>query len=240
MKYQLGKKKFKTKKEVESYLSYILNNTKLGTPLKRYWKDIVIDLLTYHPSYKKKVGVGVKEITTGIAVDSYTGYSTTHFVVRRFDDSSVDFSFLKCIRFLSPIGENIKRLHKTEKLLDLKKAMRYEIKEQIYEFKKNYFDGCKTKKCQGTGKRMRWKGSEVDHIYPLTFDKLAYDFMDENGFKLSSIRLKELPGHNKCFKNRKKAALWKQYHSDHCLLRVVTSKFNQTQKKAEGVPWDLL
>lgn len=242
MPYILADKTFKTKETLTNYFKYILNNSELNESLTGQWKYEVIELIKQHSKAEEKIGTGIQSIVVEKHFDEYTQKPAKypHFHIYRVDGSDIDFSYYKCIRNMKSIKGNVSPLMKSDKLIDVKKALRFEIKEYIYKFKKDYFGNCRTKKCQATDKRIAIAKAEVDHKYPITFDQLIFNFMTENNYKFKDIKLTAIDGvHNK-LKDRKLAKEWYDYHAANCKLHVVAGWWNRTQEKSKGLNWEQL
>ena len=89
---QIGRLKFKYKKEVLAHFKKILNSYGFNESLSEEDFNDVLNLLKIHPNAKEKIGVGIKKIK----VDE-TRYKTKCFNVIRVDSSCEIFSYIKCI-----------------------------------------------------------------------------------------------------------------------------------------------
>jgi hypothetical protein len=75
----------------------------------------------------------------------------------------------------------------------------------------------------------------VDHEYPLTFDKLAFDFCQQELLNPLDVEVLGKEG-NLSFKDTWLSSLWFGYHKDHAKLRMVTKEENLSAPKAK-VDW---
>lgn len=242
MPYKLAGKTFKTKETLTNYFKYILNNSELNKSLEGQWEYEVIELIKQHSKADEKIGSGISHIVVEKHLDSYTGQPAKHphFHIYRTDGTNIDFSYYKCIRNMKSIKGNVSPLMKSDAEIDAKKAFRFEVKDYIYKFKKDYYGNCKTKKCQATGKRIAISKAEVDHKYPITFDQLVFNFMTENSHKFKDIKLTPVDGIHSKFKDRKLAKQWYDYHAANCDLHVVAGWWNRTQEQSKGLSWKTL
>ena len=127
MKYSIGDKEFKTKKESLTYARKLIND--LGECIinnehehYKYFND----LLNNHDEIIEKIGVGIKYIF--IKRNFIYGRYVLNTMIKRIDDSEIDFSWFKCSQFNTCTPE------KKEKI-NLIRAMRTGIKKQIIKFK---------------------------------------------------------------------------------------------------------
>lgn len=91
--YKIGDKRFSTQKELKEYIQSILRNYKPGENLKKDDFYFINKLLSYHPEVKEKTKSGVKSIIIDNAK-----HGTKCFYVVREDETTDDFSILKCIK----------------------------------------------------------------------------------------------------------------------------------------------
>lgn len=90
----VGGVSFTAKTKCQHYLQWVLNHNE--GKIEEHSKDfnILLDLLSFHPSSLKKIGCGISYFTTE---DSPYHRGQKFFVLHRKDGTKEDFSFVKCL-----------------------------------------------------------------------------------------------------------------------------------------------
>jgi len=97
-KIRLGNEEFDNAKQVSGYLSKALQMTEDGKEVTKEQAAIVVDLLrTYHPKAQEKIGAGVE----AVVVKAHPMHGSKCFFVVRKDGSEEDFSFRKCLEYVT-------------------------------------------------------------------------------------------------------------------------------------------
>lgn len=229
----LNNKTFKTKEKLSNYISYILNNAKINSLLEGEYKEDIIILINYHPEASNKIGAGIKEIRVERHTDKVTN-KYPHFHIYRVDGTNEDFSYKKCIR---NIGTPTRRNRIPGNLIDIKNAARYEVRDFVYEFKLKAFGIKRYLKCPILNINTSRKTCHVDHISPLTFDQLLFNFINKYNIDMNEIKVKNKDGIIRELEDRDLAEMWINYHNTNAQLRVLHKAANLAQKKAK-VAWD--
>ncbi|GMH33571.1 hypothetical protein BSKO_01405 [Bryopsis sp. KO-2023] len=93
----VGQKKFYHLDELYQYYGAILARTMAGTRVQKQEQEMILDLLSLgHKDAREKIGAGVDHIFAGVHPD----YDQKCFMIRRKDDTEIDFSYRKCIHNL--------------------------------------------------------------------------------------------------------------------------------------------
>lgn len=192
----------------------------IGQPLNDSDRAACLEVLPRHPQAAEKVGSGVAEIT----VEDGGHYGTRFFQIVRTNGTTANFPYLSCI---SPELEG----HDTE----VKWAMRCEVMPQTRQFFDDAFRRTAVF-CEITGQRLTPKGSHVDHMKPITFQRLARDFLASKNLTLAEIQTSKaphvLPVHNATsLADRDLAAAWQEYHRTHARLRITSKRANLQERK---------
>eukprot|EP00906_Rhabdomonas_costata_P015378 RCo022123 len=91
----IGSRTFGNVGEMKKYFRSILHRYDRGMVLEKKDQDDVLELLQkYHPDAQGKMGDGVKAVEAG---SNAQFPDTLCFVVRRNDDTTMDFSYIKCV-----------------------------------------------------------------------------------------------------------------------------------------------
>jgi hypothetical protein len=208
---------YKTKKELIEAVRSVLYRYQPGEFLDDGDFDLLFDLLHRHPSAKEKIGCGV--ISIGVHL---TEWSNQGFFLLRQDGSRTDFSFLHCISPKSPLA-------------DFKSAARVEVFTQIRDFKKSAFGGQMLFRCELTGEEVEYGNAHVDHVTPITFDRLIFDFMDQFGVDPNTVQIGGFGDGEmeKSIADKTIAEAWKKFHKENAILRVISAKANLSIAKRQ-------
>ena len=220
----IGEKVFKTKAESRDFVKAILNKYPLQNSLDTVDFEFICELLKRHPEYDKKFGVGINEII--IRLDGNCG-KTRCFHIKRIDGTETDFSYLHCI------DNDTSR----EPLKMFKQSARSAVKDQIVSHLSNYIrrtiDNDNNVICEKSQIKIRREEATVDHIPPITFDKILNDFLKIKNIDPSQIEYIGFGDneYNKEFKDEKIRTEFANYHRQAAKLRVISRQENLTQKK---------
>ncbi len=220
----IGKEVFKTKAESKDFVKGILNKYELQDSLAPTDFQFICELLKRHPEYDDKIGVGIKEIV--IRLDGYWG-KTRCFHIKRIDGTETDFSYLHCID-----NDTNK-----EPIKMFTQSARSAVKEQIVLYLSNYLrrtiDNDNNVICEKTKLKISRDQATVDHIPPITFDKILNDFLKLKNINPSLIEYTGFGDneYNKEFKDEHIKTEFANYHRQVAKLRVISRHENSTQKK---------
>jgi hypothetical protein len=175
-------------------------------PLNNADYQFMMDYFKQHDDYIEKVGVGVKEIV----LREFRGSQGFWFI--RTDDTEVTISAIK--------------LHPTH-ARRVKDASRYEIQEQITEFKRTTPIGI----CELCNVKITEAFTHADHV--LEFIVIWNNFIKLEQIDESQIKVQDTSnGINKEFCDRELAKRWYDYHKANATLRHVHQRCNLTRPKA--------
>ena len=223
-KFKLLDNTFKTKAEFKKFVKTILNKYDIDGVIDDTDFQYISELLKRHPEYEKKIGSGIKHIV--IRTDGKWG-KTRCFHILRTDGSQTDFSYINCI------DNDISR----EPMKMYKASARSAVKKQISSFLSNYITQTKDYAdnviSQKSNTKINTKDATVDHIPPMTFDKIANDFLQIKQLDPSQIEYMGF-GDNQYHKEFREEAIkveFEEYHRKVAKLRVISRHENLTQKK---------
>jgi hypothetical protein len=208
MKYKIGEKTFKTKKEAENFTRNYIKNLGYGDfDVYNNYEAFMffIDLINNHHNFKDKIGCGIKSIRIQRNILNKNAFET---IILRKDNSEIDFSWLKC----STSSSN--------SIIDnLKAAMRQSILPEIQNFKNKSIMKCVF--CNSVEGEFH-----ADHHEP-SFIQLFNDFI-----KLYSNYPKifddDPKTHIAIFRkeDEKFSDIWKKYHNKNMNLQILCSTCN--------------
>jgi hypothetical protein len=197
----------------------ILNFYPVGNPLSSDDRVFIMALLELRSDETRweKVGCGIRNIAPMYAT---AACNSRTFRLNRVDGSWTDFSYKKSLE-----SESDARY--------VKRAARYEIREQTEAFKHANFN----QECSLTHEKIGFDQCHVDHIPPQTFDVLFAEFLASESKNIKDIQAVGV-GDRKIgtvFVDRSLAERWKRYHAKHSRLRVISAKANLTMvSKVKG------
>eukprot|EP00996_Jenningsia_fusiforme_P002104 NODE_2947_length_1082_cov_39.154889_g2703_i0.p1 GENE.NODE_2947_length_1082_cov_39.154889_g2703_i0~~NODE_2947_length_1082_cov_39.154889_g2703_i0.p1 ORF type:complete len:318 (+),score=56.70 NODE_2947_length_1082_cov_39.154889_g2703_i0:68-1021(+) len=90
----LGGRQFPNIHEAKKTFGAMLHRYEAGKEISEFDRPLLEDLLKYHQKADEKTGSGIKYFTVGTN-PNYPGSSC--FIIKRTDDTEVDFSYLKCL-----------------------------------------------------------------------------------------------------------------------------------------------
>jgi len=162
-------------------------------------------LLDLHPNYAKIIDCGIDSIF----VQHIPG--ARRFVVRRSDSSWRDFSWRKAIYPKPALG-------------NLSAVLRGLIRDQITEYRDRFFEGC----CAVCAEPIRLANCHVDHIPPMTFQRLVADWLFTVRLTADDISIRASAGYE-VWSRLEDGALeqsWQEYHAINARLRCVCKNCN--------------
>lgn len=185
-------------------------------------REKVLELLGLHPNADKKLGPGVRRL-----YQAYDPAGNRCFRIVRNDGVDTDISFKKCITHPSPKAYYME-------------AARRAVADQIADFK-NFVLAKGAFTCPVSGETVDRSNCHVDHEEPLTFEKLALDFLRMKGVPIESVRL-TARGYGRGFTDSAWEQEWAEYHRRHARLQAVSRRANLSYLRRcdMAVDWDRL
>lgn len=217
IKFELGRHRFKTKAEASNFVKSLLAKYSIGDVIYGEDRDTLLDLLSHHPKAQTKIGDGVTSIFVQRAE-----MGGKCFWLRRLDDTTTEFSYLKCITHPPPDRHYME-------------ACRNAIKDQIALARETAFGTSLEVPCPLTGTLVTRTSCHVDHSPPNEFKTLALEFARTEGLDPVSV---ELDGcgdgeSERRFHDRDVEGRWQEFHRTHASLRVVSVWGNLSIAKRE-------
>lgn len=215
---------FQTKAEFKDFVKVILNKYEINKAIGTADLQFISELLKRHPEYDKKVGNGIKAIV--IKMDGNWG-KTRCFHIQRIDGTETDFSYINCI------DNDTSR----EPMRMFRHSARSAVSDQIISHLSNYISRNKDSNdnviCQKSQTKINKEQATVDHIPPITFDRIVTDFLSLKNIEPSQIDYIGFGDneYNKEFKEESMRIEFSNYHRQVAKLRVISKHENLTQKK---------
>jgi len=224
MQVELGGKVYTTKASVERYAKALKQQAAAVYSQGTEGYAFLLDLIkTGHLGATQKIGVGVAHF---FVEEDYKGI--TRFTITRIDGTTIDFSYLKCIRYLNCKPDEAR---KADAWHNLQGAARYAISSQIERFR------CQVqlKNCVLCG---ALDAEHVDHFEPQFIDLLKAfntgrsDIPQVFNDAPSSERGMRKP--KQCFRQQDETycKAFEAYHAQYAKLRLLCAKCNLGRKRA--------
>ena len=231
MSYQVGSKQFKTKTTAQDYFKYILQTNRLGSKIVGQYYEDVIGLIECHADKESKIGCGIAYITTEKHIDIINGFPAKHphFHIYRVDGTSIDFSYIKCIKNLSKGG------YKSFVKEDVTKAFRFVVKPQINSFRDEIFGKKKYLVCEVLGVNFSKVTAHIDHKPPKSFANILENFLAFHVLSIEDIKVEPVDEMYKTISDEIIRDNWFEYHKQHAELRAIHKTANMAQKKSPKI-----
>ena len=229
MPYQIGGAEFRTKSAITYKCRLILSEIPDGTTATEEQCEFLLALFRNHDEWKEKSEGGIKGISTQM-----TEHGTRCFVLVRKNDSRIDISFTHSIKLIP--SKRASTLV-SQRLLDYKAAARTAIKSQIQAFRNVALVNGVV--CPYTGKLLDRSNCAIDHMPPITFDKLLFNFSVTEKITPETVEVSSENGVVAEFIDNQIKERWQRYHQTHAQLRAI-SRIGNLQLPKEPVPWNEL
>jgi hypothetical protein len=223
--YVLGNQTYLTKKSIYEKASLILFKHKVGDLLEGEELSFIIDLFLTYPKVKGKIR---NNILVGVQVDKVGRYKCYKVLTAR--GTLLKFSIYKCTcedKYESAVlhlnGESALLLQVHTFIKSFKLAGRKAIELQIRDFK------IRNKRFH---RNIRYL--QVDHVYPLTYAQIVYDYLWQYTGDWKAIKFVK----NK-FYYFKDSRAFRDYHESVAKLQILSKKENLRQPNA-NLDWESL
>lgn len=207
----LGSRDFPSRKSLQEYLSTARSETEINRAVPPEVEGVLRDLLEFHPDRDRKVGAGVQGFTV-----RFMPPNTSSFWIERVDGSRIDFSFHKCMKYISGVGAREREVIGN---------LRHSIRDVINAFRMSLPEFTS---CALTGKSLRRDSAAIDHAYPDTFRRIVHRFIASERLTWDSfpIGYSGDPHIGRIITDQGVAARWHQFHRDNAHLRAVDPEVN--------------
>ena len=217
MKFEItvGGITYSTIKDIREKAQSIMNGAPMNCGLIGDDFAFMHALLKYHPEAEQKFGVGLDKL---IVMRPIRYPNTRCLYIERVDGTGTDVSWGACLK---PNNNKIDRV----------RAFREAIDYQIQAFR---YDQLKTLRyCPYTNEQLTRYNNHVDHEYPLTFNILVKNFLNDIGITIGEVEI--TPAEDNQFApvliDPVFTDAWRYYHLTHAKLRLISKTANLSHAK---------
>ncbi|MFE2283346.1 DUF3223 domain-containing protein [Streptomyces sp. NPDC059443] len=211
LEYLISGERFRTQKALRERVRGIMNSYRYDEVVGEADEEFLRDLITRHPDYEAKAGVGV-----GGFVVVRTEWNNRGLMLVRIDGSEIDISWEECLK-ATPHAQQVRG------------CLRRAVKEQVIAVVTEAFVQGPVL-CAVTGDSIASpREADVDHYQPV-FEELAESFIQEHGgLEAFAIAPDNVAGFSVAeLGNAALVTDWQEYHRKHANLRVVTKHANRS------------
>ena len=213
--YQIAGQTYPSKQALTTRCQEIVRAVPDGESVPDDEQAFLLELLRHHTEWESKAAGGVARLTT-----QTTAHGTRCLVLVSNDGWQEDISYKHAIKHLTP--DTGTRL--PQGLIDFRNGARQAIKPQIDAFR------------SGCASPLPANETEVDHVYPQTFDYLLFQFCATKYINPVQVVVRELPGCIPYIEDNLVRTGWQAYHAEHCRLQLIAKSENAALPKTLS-PW---
>ncbi len=210
---------FRTQNALKIRIRSIINQAEYNAPLAEADEAFLIDVLRRHHNWEMKQGAGIVAVVVRVNPSPGFGPASRGLWLIRADSSEVDISWI------FPLQRGGANSAKN----DLSRAARREVSDQTCAV----YNRHRGTNCPICGKVLLT--GHVDHIAPLTFDRLLSDWLAVEGVNVDDVNVADL-GVENAFVDRELATRWSHYHLANAKLRLIHLEENLSSAKLEARP----
>lgn len=199
--YRLADRTFRTKGEAVEYVRAVLRTAPVGEPIV---DPLIHALLDTHPNRAEKIAGGVAAIEIMI-----NEYGARCFGIRRPTRELVAFSFRECF-------------NPSTHIQNAKSALRFEIIDQINEFRDGRLLVCEITGATLVRETGRPDTVEVDHIPPATFNAMAEWWAEHRMGGWSVVEHHSEAQHRRLTQFDQRES-WVNFHRRYAKLRLLSA-----------------
>lgn len=164
---------FNSPTAVASYVRELLWDQPLNVPFNGTVDAFLREWIQYHPRATEKVGPGVD----CFLIQEHTDYGrpSRAIQIRRTDGTLADCSYKEPSRGLVQLRQTgAVQANPSDAIHDFKVALRRVVDPQVYAVKQRVFSRPDPVICPVTREQLDFSDADVDHVYPMTFDAIAW------------------------------------------------------------------
>ena len=228
---------FNSPTALSAHIRQLLWSQPVRAPFTGQEDALLREWVTYHPDAAQKVGTGI----TAFYVDEHRDYGALSrgIYIRRTDSSVIDISYKEPSKALV-------QLHKTGTLArparhvvdDFKNALRLIVDPQCLAVKRKVFRNDSTLACPVTGQPFTFDSAHTDHLYPMTFDAIAWHWCLIWDIRPAEVALVD-QGTSFKVKDQQLADAFAGFHLETANLRVISKTANITAPRYP-TNWNIL
>jgi hypothetical protein len=213
-KYVIANQPFRTKGAIEDHVRRVRDATEIGEDIN---DPVVLALLQLHRDWADK-SHGMTSVSVMMIKGAAAAPWTKQIVILRGEAPFMDISWTGIVTALQPGGMVN---YAPDHLDELRKAARHSIDAQI--------------------RPLMFPGYHVDHVYPLTFEQLLFDWFSGRPElrKVSDVRILGNDGAEvvRCWENTDLELDWVEYHHRHARLETVTKEEHYKRSQRSRIDW---
>lgn len=219
--YCIANRAFPTKERLKEHIRAVRDRTGLGETIT---DPVVLTLLRLHPEWEQK-SQGMTAVGTAMVKGHPSALPQKQIVLLRGDDEPMDISWSKLVARLQPDGKLRHPTDGQEALAELRVACRQLIEPQLAQLAP-----------------LRRPGLHVDHVYPLTFEQLLYNWVKRIvGLRVRDLKVTSTDGLTvvRRFVNQKHEDSWLLYHEWRADLEAITPE-EHARRPVSRMNWEPL
>lgn len=222
--YVLGGVEFSTKAKIKQYIQLILKTTPERDFIGSVEKEVVLDLLQWHPQAKEKIGAGVD----AIQVVRHKSWSPAPgFSIHRVDGTVIDFSYNVCL-------EPSRSDHKTSVKAAFRNALVGQVSAAKHELIAQNVRSDGLVWSQADNQWLPQSKIELDH-HPAKFADLMEEFLERRKLTLNDVAIAD-DGIQPHLANDELKAAWEIFHQDNAEYRLISASLNSKLGKRTELP----
>lgn len=209
------------KKSFSEHWSKLVNKYRCGTEILGKDRKFILEACLKTSTYKKNaekenIKVKVRNITIARG-------RRVRMLCLELGNQQQPISKSRIVEFIYPTKSRTKK--KNTYVSEVRKSMRFLIKDQIITFRKN---AKFPRVCPITNSTIK-KGQkvDVDHFFK-PFIQIADEFLQNKNLKYTDIKL-EGPSTAKVFKDKQLQEEWQTYHKENAHLAILLSSTNRSK-----------
>lgn len=215
---------FNSPTALSNHVRHLLYSQPLGIPFTGGDDSLLREWASYHPDAQLKTGPGIKHFF----VRENTDYGSPGrcICIYRTDGKSVEISYKEPSKALVQLLRNGElRRPSSEAANDLRTALRTTVIPQCIALKKRIFQDSPLVTCPVTMREITYREAHIDHIYPMTFDAIAWHWCLIWDLRPQEVEIQDL-GTKLALKDECLARAWSDFHLESANLRVISSEAN--------------
>lgn len=217
---------FNSPSALSDHIRQLLWSQPLNQPFTGQEDALLRDWVTYHPDAALKVGTGI----SAFIVKEHRDYGALSrgIYIQRTDGSTIDISYKEPSKALVQLRKTGTLARPARHVVDdFKNALRQVVDPQCLAVKRKVFARISTIVCPVTGVLFGIDNAHTDHLYPMTFDAIAWHWCLIWDIRPAEVELIDL-GTSFKVKDQHLADTFAGFHLETANLRVISKTANIT------------
>lgn len=217
---------FNSPNHLADYVRSLKDSQPTNQPFTEKDDAFLREWISYHADAKQKIGSGIDCFL--IKEHRDYGKLSRAIYIKRTDNTFVDVSYKEPSRALVQLKKTgILRRPERDTVTDFKNALRIAIEPQCLAIKRQAFLKVDKLICPVTGKLFAITEAETDHVYPVTFDALAWHWSLIWDVKPKEVELVDCGTYYK-IADEQISASFAGFHLQAANLRVISKQANNS------------